>query len=46
LVQQRMQFSPALNPQGRPIASETRATFTWGVKRRPLVKQLLNLIRR
>jgi TonB family protein len=46
LLEQRLRFSPALNPQGRPIASETRATYNWGVKHRPLVKQLWNLIRR
>ena len=33
LVQQRARFNPALDAQGRPVASQTFTTFFWG--RRP-----------
>lgn len=46
LVEQRLRFSPALDSQGRAVPSESRASYTWGVKRRPLLDQLLKLVRR
>ena len=46
LVAQKLTFSPALNPQGRPIASEMRATYTWGRTRRSLTGRLLDLVRK
>ncbi len=45
LVQQRLQFSPALTAQGKPVASEIGATYTWGRKRRSLTGRVLDLIR-
>lgn len=41
LVEQRLRFRPALNWQGRAIPYETRAIYTWGVKHRSLLDQLL-----
>ena len=41
LIEQRLRFAPALDAQGRAVPSETRATYTWGVKHRPLLKRLL-----
>jgi TonB family protein len=46
LVEQRLRFSPALNAQGRPHASQARATYAWGVRHRPLHKRLWELVRR
>jgi TonB family protein len=46
LVEYRVRFSPALDPQGRPITSEAQATYTWGVKQRPLLDGLRKLFRR
>lgn len=45
LVEQRLRFSPALDSQGRPVASEAQATYSWGKKHRPLLKGLWGLIR-
>lgn len=46
LVEQRLRFRPALDWQGRAIPYETRATYTWGAKRRSLLDQLLKPNRR
>jgi protein TonB len=45
LVQQRLQFSPALTAQGKPVASDIGATYTWGRKRRSITGRVLDLIR-
>ena len=45
LVQQRLQFAPATTAQGQPVASEMRATYTWGRKRRSLTGRLLDIVR-
>jgi protein TonB len=34
LVEQRLRFAPALDRQGRPVASEIRASYTWGRRQR------------
>lgn len=34
LVRERARFSPALDAQGRPVASQTYTTFVWGRNRR------------
>ena len=46
LVAQKLRFSPALNPQGRPITSEMRATYTWGRTQRSITGRLLDLVRK
>jgi len=46
LVAQKLQFSPALDAQGRPIASEMHGTYTWGRKRRTLTGRLLDVVRK
>jgi protein TonB len=45
LVQRRLQFAPATTAQGQPVASEMRATYTWGRKRRSLTGRLLDIVR-
>jgi protein TonB len=45
LVQQRLQFAPATTSQGRPVASEMRASYTWGRKRRSITGRLLDIVR-
>jgi protein TonB len=45
LVQRRLQFDPAVTAQGQPVASEMRATYTWGRKRRSLTGRLLDIVR-
>jgi TonB family protein len=35
LVRDRAQFEPALDAQGRPVASQAYATFVWGRRPRP-----------
>ena len=46
LIEQRLRFSPALDSQGRAVASEAQATYSWGKKHRPLLKGLWGLIQR
>ena len=46
LVLQRLRFTPAQDAQGRPVASVTRATYTWGQTHRPLLRTLFSWIRR
>jgi protein TonB len=45
LVQQRLQFTPAVTAQGRPVPAEMRATYNWGRKRRTLTGRLLDIVR-
>jgi protein TonB len=45
LVQQRLQFTPAVTAQGKAVASDMRATYTWGRKRRTLTGRLLDIVR-
>lgn len=45
LVEQNLQFSPAVSSQGLPIASEMLATYTWGARRRTITGRLLDLVR-
>ena len=45
LVLQRLRFTPALDAQGRPVASVTRATYTWGQTHRPLLQGLFGWMR-
>jgi protein TonB len=35
LVEQRVRYSPAVDPAGRPTASVASATYVWGRRRRP-----------
>jgi protein TonB len=35
LLEQRLEFSPARDASGRPIATQMEHSYTWGVRRRP-----------
>jgi periplasmic protein TonB len=42
LVEERLRFRPALDWEGRAIPYETGAIYTWGVRHRSLLDQLLH----